>query len=132
VVLAGPANSQSGFHASSRDLPATLEATNSNCYEVANGTRIPGADYRPGRDIARGKIVPADVPSPKPDFYPVVRFDLGIGKRRGKSVGGKKRLRAKDLTVAEVSIDTSTGEVALDGQSLTPAKRYRGCDAEVR
>ncbi len=131
-MLAVPANSKSGFHASSRNLPATLETANSNCYEVANQAKTPGADYIPGRNSAGGQITPADVPSSKRDFYPVVRFDLGFGNRRIKSAGRKKRLRAKDLTVAEVSIDTSTGEVALDGQRVTSPKRYSGCDPEVR
>ncbi len=132
VIFVGPANSQSGFHASSGNLPATLEAENSDCYEVANDARNPGAEYNPGSNSAGNQIAPANVPSQQRDFYPVVRFDLGVGNRRVKSSTRKKRLRAKDLTVAEVSIDTSTGEVALDGRRVTPPKRYRGCDTEVR
>jgi hypothetical protein len=132
TTLVSPANSQSGFHASSRNLPATLETENSNCYELATEAKAPGAEYIPGLNSAGGQIVPADVPSQQQDFYPVVRFDLGIGKRRVKPAGRKKELRARNLTVAEVSIDTSTGVVALDGQKLTPPKRYSGCDSRAR
>jgi len=124
--FAGSANSQSGFHAKSRDLPATVNSRDRDCPEVRRPQSPPGAGYFPDR-----KLMPADVAPVGPDFFPVLRFDLGLNsqpKSRLKLPGNKPgRLRARDLTVGEVSVDTFNGEVAVDGQPLArPGGRY-GC-----
>ncbi len=130
------AYSQSGFHAQSGNLPATIDQINPNCSEFENSTLTPGAEYIPGRNVAGKSVVPADVDPLRRRASPVVRFDLGLGNSRRNNYkrSGLKRgqLRAKNLSVGEVSIDTATGEVALDGQRLARRDSYSGCVIQGR
>ena len=118
----GAANAESGFHAQSRDLPATTNSYDRGCSELTGKKTTPGFDRT---------VVPADVERVGPENFPVIRFDLGLGKRQKNryiSPGLKNsRLRARNLTAGEVSVDTYNGEVALDGQALTRSKNRYGC-----
>mgnify|MGYP003627938759 CR=1 FL=1 len=131
MVLSGAAHSASGLHVKSQNLPATLNSTGRDCSESIESAQPPGADYIPGRNVAGNSVAPADIGRNEPDIYPVIRFDLGLGKRQKNRYfspglkGGP--LRAKDLTAGEVSIDTFNGEVALDGQPLAFKKNRYDC-----
>jgi len=124
--FAGAANAESGFHARSRDLPATSNSGARDCSDLTGNKQPSGAGYIRDRAVA-----PADVEPVDPESFPIVRFDLGLGNRRKNqyiSPGLKSsRLRARGLSVGEVSVDTFTGEVALDGRSLTRSKNRAGC-----
>lgn len=122
----GAAIAESGFHAQSRDLPATSNSDGRDCSELIGVKNTPGAGYIPDKTVA-----PADIGPVRSEKFPIVRFDLGLGKRRKNryiSPGMKNsRLRTRDLTVGEVSVDTFKGEVALDGQPITRSKNRYGC-----
>jgi len=121
----GAAISESGFHAQSRNLPATVNSNGRDCSEFIDAEKPPGAGDLPRR------VAPADVEPVGSENFPILRFDLGLGKRQKNryiSPGTKNsRLRARDLSVGEVSVDTFNGEVALDGRPLTQPKNRYGC-----
>lgn len=135
VTLMSIADAKSGFHAKSENLPATLNKNSFRCRETANkkGKRrvYPGPEYIPGRNVSGAAVAPAESDPAGTEAYPVVRFDLGFDRRlrrRIKSFGLKQgRLRATDLSAGEVSIDTSSGEVVLDGRALTQTGDRVGC-----
>jgi len=122
----GAANSESGFHAQSRNLPAATSSNNRDCFGLTGAKKTPGADYIPDQTVA-----PADIEPVGSENFPILRFDLGLGKRQKNlyiSPGMENsRLRARDLSVGEVSVDTFNGEVALDGQPLTRTGTRYGC-----
>ena len=120
------ANSESGFHAQSRNLPATVDTSDRDCSRLTGAKNTPGARYIPDR-----KVVSADVEPIGSENFPVLRFGLELGKQRKNryiSPGMKNsRLRPGDLTIGEVIVDTYSGEVALDGQPLTRTGTRYGC-----
>ena len=122
----GAAEAESGFHAQSRDLPATSSSGGRDCSGLIRSGEITQGEYTSGRTVT-----PADIEPVGSKAYPIVRFDLGLGNRRKNryiSPGLKNnRLRARDLSVGEVSVDTFNGSVALDGQPLTRSKNRTGC-----
>lgn len=132
------ADAKSGFHVQSENLPATLNMNNFRCREAAIEKEkrrvVPGPEYRPGRNASGAPVAPAQSDLERRDAYPVVRFDLGFNRRfrrRIDSFGLKQQgLRATDLSAGEVSIDTSSGEVALDGRPLTQTGDGAGCRAQ--
>ncbi len=126
VAFISTAKSQNRFHVKSQKLPGTLEAGNPNCPELSASPDTAGVEYVPGRTASGTKLVPADVDPVKRGSYPIVRFDLNTGNRR------RNRLGASGLTIGEVSIDTATGEVALDGEDLAPKKHRKGCGTPGR
>ncbi len=119
----------SRFKAKSKNLPASLSGN--GCSELAGGSNFPGADFVPGRDVKGEKIAPAELPGEYQEIQPIVRFDLQSDRRLKVRKGANSRrrspLRTNNLSLGEVSIDTSSGEVAVDGQQLTNTKKGSGC-----
>jgi len=122
----GAAEAESGFHAQSRNLPATSTSNDRDCSELLRAGKTSDAGSVPDRTVT-----PADIEPMGSENFPIVRFDLGLGKRRKNrliSPGPKNsQMRARDLTVGEVSVDTFNGEVALDGRALTQPKTRYDC-----
>jgi len=123
VMLISAAHPKSKYHVKSQDLPATLKATTDNCSEIGKKKRTPGAEYVPGRSASGGAVTPADINPTEPQDFPIVRYDLGLKSRH---------LQSNGLSVGEVSVDTRTGEVALDGRSLYSGNQLNDCYTNSR
>ena len=131
LMLPSAAFAGDGFYAGSDNLPATIEAPLSNCPAYARPGRGADAEYVPDRTVSKSDVLPADILPQNRQAYPVVRFDLRPVRREKKrfipSRINRGRLRAGEITAGEVSIDTQSGDVALDGKSLMPSNRRDGC-----
>lgn len=122
LVMVGPesAHSKSRFQVKSQNLPATQSLDHNTCSEFISGRTVSGT-----------KVAPADDGQNHDTFHPIVRFDLGVGKTKWKYRDRPQRrsghLTVKNQTVGEVSIDTSSGVVALDGNAITKINPHIGC-----
>lgn len=122
VMMITAAHSASRFQVKSENLPATLNTNNTLCREQAAAKRTAPARFHSGQHNSDRSIVPADVAGSTSEFRPVVRFDIGPGHKQRRH-----RLLGKGVSVGEVSIDTRTGKVVLDGQIISAPQRRTGC-----
>lgn len=97
---------------------ATVKIAREDCGRLVRHRPAADAEYKPGVDVRGRKVVPADLGGGAQWKVPdVITIDIGIDleEKYGLGAGGKY---TGEAVVAEVEVNSRTGEVTIDGKPL--------------
>jgi hypothetical protein len=89
------------------------------CADLASAFAVPGADYKPGVDVAGQPVVPADLPSTAP--LPLGPIEVGIDLKQRFGIGANSHLMQHRPAVGLVTV--LAGVAYLNGFPLADNER---------
>jgi len=89
------------------------------CADLASAAAVPGADYRPGVDVAGQPVVPADLPGAVP--VPLGPIEVGVDLRQRFGIGANSHLMQHRPAVGLVTV--LAGVAYLNGFPLADNER---------